>query len=1510
MRADLQSSQGNVVSLLSEEELIDFYSEAGAKAFLNQFIFDPSNMETMRRALGEELGFMEVAMMTDQQVIDELAIRLARTCVAWTKVDILPTISAEYSGAEPDDSEQEAAEALSEEQEHEEEDVKPKPVIPPEYPLLAKREGDAIKDNTENYNLKLDLLRYVGLGSVPEAKVPEVAQSAGYSMAKHVLSETLGFGGSLLALARAEDTLPTETEIGAESRALGKSMRHPLVLVALAFAQKLRMLLGMPGEPMDSEVAAIFQLLCGSQGDKLIDSTQGIANVLNKLFGPAEPEEKPEPQNLTFSLEGVYAIPMADERYCVEFPDGRRVYGQLDQDGFAKLEDVGEGPFKVSFPSVTSPWKIVAGENPEMNVYKIVSGDTLGKIAKQFSLESWVSLYEHDANESFRKRRPNPNKIQIGDQIYIPDQPPVVWELRPGEPNRCRLIDPLNPELADDTRIWIKYIFQKGNDFKSVANAHENVKWDDDIFDHPRNADLKSKRKTYANVKVGDVFYIPVPDKPYIRYEVQEGDWLSKIGDAHEKEWQKDIYCYEMNAEFKEKHPNPDIIYPGEVIYIPLKDLDGIEFVTYEVKPCDYLERIGYAFGVDWKADIYDHWRNAAFKTKRPDPTLIYPGDVLYIQKDRIKKLIPRPVEEQFKVYTIKKGDSLSLIAANQGLTDWKADLYEHPVNATFRKKRSNPNLIYPDDQICIPLDDATGWVEFEIVEDGGQPVAGLTLQLELGDGQLLRVTSDENGKISLSEISDQNFKILGILDQQVGYMVNDLVDDKGNHYEAPDGPGGGGNGGGNGGGGNGGSSGNGSLNGGNGGNAGGDSTPQKGGSPANNDNTQPSDGANSDNAGNSAKPGDNSKTNNSANNNTANNSANNSGTNNSANNNTANNSANNSGTNNNTANNSANNSGANNAKPNNNSSNNSSNTSGSAKKDEKLELDTWLVLEPRTGKTLEITKPYLLAFQKYSKDLGVYQDRLQKAKKQTDPKAAEEALKALAQYCHVEGKELDYEEPPIVELMITQKSKAGLAGKRDEGYFIHYVSKNDYKKVQGADLEALKKIDASIKKEIDELEEQAKKKSINLKENSSFTIKKEVQKEAAKALFGEYSTASKDLGKADRQFDASASAAFVRFAAGVKGTVEFDPKKGLNLTGYASAGVDLVKGKAQINFYFPNADGVKYFEGKNSENYKRPTKGRLRLTLKGDAGVGAIAEVHYGLVGGITKQEGKRQVSCANSQGFKAFAGASISGTIEGALEWNSGHKDVAANEWSPIISLGVNGALTAGAGAEGELGIGYDKSKGGFFVSAYLKAAVGVGAGLKVEGSIDPFEVVDIVNTIIERNNFDPKAYAKLISQKALEEARKANIGLISIAAFNPGVALATVAWSKLAETYKDWNANQTKIHELAGKLNSAKAKQLLRTTNPAVKGEFIYQMTERCIALSDETEEEAVINILSTTRSKAEAYYILTHCAQAGKTIDATTAVDTIDRLVDWKEQDLFDNWIKKWFGSRSALKKYKP
>ncbi|MEA1932860.1 MAG: LysM domain-containing protein [Thermodesulfobacteriota bacterium] len=52
--------------------------------------------------------------------------------------------------------------------------------------------------------------------------------------------------------------------------------------------------------------------------------------------------------------------------------------------------------------------------------YNVVSGDTMVRIASRHGIANWRTIYNHAENAAFRALRPNPDRIYVGDEIYIP----------------------------------------------------------------------------------------------------------------------------------------------------------------------------------------------------------------------------------------------------------------------------------------------------------------------------------------------------------------------------------------------------------------------------------------------------------------------------------------------------------------------------------------------------------------------------------------------------------------------------------------------------------------------------------------------------------------------------------------------------------------------------------------------------------------------------------------------------------------------------------------------------------------------------------------------------------------------------------------------------------------------------------------------------------------------------------------------------------------------------------
>ena len=53
--------------------------------------------------------------------------------------------------------------------------------------------------------------------------------------------------------------------------------------------------------------------------------------------------------------------------------------------------------------------------------------------------------------------------------------------------------------------------------------------------------------------------------------------------------------------------------------------------------------------------------------------------------------------------HLVAQGEYLSKIAKEYGFSDYKT-IWNHPENAEYRKKRKNPNILYPGDRLFVPV--------------------------------------------------------------------------------------------------------------------------------------------------------------------------------------------------------------------------------------------------------------------------------------------------------------------------------------------------------------------------------------------------------------------------------------------------------------------------------------------------------------------------------------------------------------------------------------------------------------------------------------------------------------------------------------------------------------------------------------------------------------------------------------------------------------------------------------
>lgn len=63
------------------------------------------------------------------------------------------------------------------------------------------------------------------------------------------------------------------------------------------------------------------------------------------------------------------------------------------------------------------------------STYTVKQGDYLSKIAQNHGFGDWKIIYAHPKNKAYKEKRPDPNVILPGDEIYIPDIDPAKFKV-------------------------------------------------------------------------------------------------------------------------------------------------------------------------------------------------------------------------------------------------------------------------------------------------------------------------------------------------------------------------------------------------------------------------------------------------------------------------------------------------------------------------------------------------------------------------------------------------------------------------------------------------------------------------------------------------------------------------------------------------------------------------------------------------------------------------------------------------------------------------------------------------------------------------------------------------------------------------------------------------------------------------------------------------------------------------------------------------------------------------
>ncbi len=125
------------------------------------------------------------------------------------------------------------------------------------------------------------------------------------------------------------------------------------------------------------------------------------------------------------------------------------------------------------------------------------------------------------------------------------------------------------------------------------------------------------------------------------RHTVQQGECLSSIARRYGFSRYQTIYDHPENAEFKRRRPNPNVIYPGDVLYIPDRELGQSSHAT-DQRHNFQLRRQPVMLRLCVRDDQHQPYANTRYRLRVGDRTWEDTTD----GQGKLEKEIPADAEE------------------------------------------------------------------------------------------------------------------------------------------------------------------------------------------------------------------------------------------------------------------------------------------------------------------------------------------------------------------------------------------------------------------------------------------------------------------------------------------------------------------------------------------------------------------------------------------------------------------------------------------------------------------------------------------------------------------------------------------------------------------------------------------------------------------------------------------------------------------------------------------------
>ncbi|MEH6567223.1 MAG: LysM domain-containing protein [Halopseudomonas sp.] len=408
-----------------------------------------------------------------------------------------------------------------------------------------------------------------------------------------------------------------------------------------------------------------------------------------------------------------------------------------------------------------------------------------------------------------------------------------------------------------------------------------------------------------------------------------------------------------------------------------------------------------------------------------------------------------------------------------------------------------------------------------------------------------------------------------------------------------------------------------------------------------------------------------------------------------------------------------------------------------------------------------------------------------------------------------------------------------------------------------------------------------------------------------------------------------SAEAHALRFAASASaGVNSWNPAKG-NIEVGAKGSAAYSLGEAAVAFaaFFPSQGGRTMqlaYRNANGETVLHPfgvfrLQGKLEFSaflgaqVQGSAQAKAQYKPSDEGPSGATALLGSPRLETSRGGyiGVKgdAFAGAQAGGALSGALQWIEPSKvgrgtvvsgqSNASSSWTSLAEIKAEGNGALGIGAGFDFGLSIRSDRLAFNCNGRLVFGPGAGGGFAT--------VVDLENTYkVVRLFCDALAevdyrYLLSVSDQAFTYIAQ---GLYQIASA-PGQAAIDafgMGQEKLMMWWAGRSATKAEAVNLADYLLAHRAvivrgqKLSLDKLPPETLGPMVYVLTEGFVESWDESQERALVLLLSHVRRWRHLLELLEHCSSHSEKVNAMDSLDRLNRILDGQQQRQFNRFIE--------------